>query len=376
MSQKYLSHNSANRIVTKFKTDLAEKVDLSGANLSGELKAPSIRMGSNPVDDSANIFEIGNGTSSSSKSNAFSVDNTGNIVASGDIQDSNGNTFDSVNRKLGSVYTPKGNIRFEDLPTPSASNLGWVFNIVKHVPERVALLLNGDSLSNRISYLVDEYHAVSESHGPTEIIKSDTLKSDLTLTNKNFISDNSSEYPIYAWCENGILYYYTEADKIKANDELCFSIPSSPDAMKNVRRIDLVKGLDTSDTTYMGQLFGGLQSLESIDLSSFDTSNVTSMSRMFTNCRSLTSLDLSSFDTSNVEYMTDMFRLCSNLKTILVSEKFTTSKLPKPISYMFFESPSLVGGNGTRYNSDHAGSEYARIDTASTPGYFTLKSIP
>ena len=133
MSQKYLSHDSANRIVTKFKTDSAGKVDLSGANLSGELKAPSIRMGSNPVDDSANIFEIGNGVSSSSKSNAFSVDNTGNIVASGDIQDSNGNTFDSVNRKIGSVYTPKGNIRFEDLPTPSASNVGWVFNIVQNV---------------------------------------------------------------------------------------------------------------------------------------------------------------------------------------------------------------------------------------------------
>ena len=35
---------------------------------------------------------------------------------------------------------------------------------------------------------------------------------------------------------------------------------------------------------------------------------------------------------------------------------------------------SLVGENGTSYSTTHGGIEYARIDTAETPGYFTLKT--
>ena len=38
---------------------------------------------------------------------------------------------------------------------------------------------------------------------------------------------------------------------------------------------------------------------------------------------------------------------------------------------MFSANNNLVGGNGTRYSDDHIDKEYARIDTPSTPGYFT-----
>jgi len=38
---------------------------------------------------------------------------------------------------------------------------------------------------------------------------------------------------------------------------------------------------------------------------------------------------------------------------------------------MFNGCTSLVGGNGTTYNSSHTDATYARIDRAGTPGYFT-----
>ena len=67
-----------------------------------------------------------------------------------------------------------------------------------------------------------------------------------------------------------------------------------------------------------------------------------------------------------------MFIGNSNLKTIYVSDKFVTDNVVNS-SGMFLRCTSLIGGNGTIYNSAHDDKEYARIDTPETPGYFTRK---
>ena len=120
-------------------------------------------------------------------------------------------------------------------------------------------------------------------------------------------------------------------------------------------------------------MFGGCSSLTSLDVSKFDTSNVTSMGGMFSDCSSLTSLDVSKFDTSKVTNMRYMFKGCSKLKTIYASNKFNTSQVSDS-SDMFTNCTSLVGGNGTTYNYRYTDKTYARIDSSSTPGYFTSKS--
>ncbi|EMF0249228.1 BspA family leucine-rich repeat surface protein, partial [Enterococcus hirae] len=65
---------------------------------------------------------------------------------------------------------------------------------------------------------------------------------------------------------------------------------------------------DTSNVTDMANMFRGMSSVTSLDVSGFDTSNVTTMENMFYNISSVTSLDLSVFDTSNVTTMQDMFK--------------------------------------------------------------------
>jgi hypothetical protein len=67
-----------------------------------------------------------------------------------------------------------------------------------------------------------------------------------------------------------------------------------------------------------------------------------------------------------------MFSGDSKLKTIYASNKFVTNKVVEGY-HMFSSCSSLVGGNGTTYSTSHTTHEYARVDTASTPGYFTLK---
>ena len=130
---------------------------------------------------------------------------------------------------------------------------------------------------------------------------------------------------------------------------------------------------DTSNVTTMRSLFNGCHNLRSPDLSNFNTSKVTDMWAMFDMCHSFGSIDISSFDTSHVTDMGSMFDHCFGLTTIYVGSGWTTSSVTSSIN-MFSNSTDLVGGAGTTYDSNHTDAEYARVDMASSPGYFTYKN--
>ncbi len=130
-----------------------------------------------------------------------------------------------------------------------------------------------------------------------------------------------------------------------------------------------VSNFDTSKVTNMVYMFTNTKAT-TLDLSNFDTSKVTDMSYMFSLSKA-TTIDVSNFDTSKVTNMDYMFYNCSNLKTIYASDIFVTNKVTND-NYMF-SSPKLVGGAGTIFDNTKTDKTYARIDTATTPGYFTKK---
>ena len=124
--------------------------------------------------------------------------------------------------------------------------------------------------------------------------------------------------------------------------------------------------------------FYDMTNLQSITgMSYLNTSEVTNMSWMFNHCNDLTSLDLSNFNTSNVDRMTCMFYGCYNLRTIYVGNGWSTAAVTQS-SDMFTGCTSLVGGQGTAYNSSNPKDKtYAHIDGGpSNPGYFTDKNAP
>ena len=145
--------------------------------------------------------------------------------------------------------------------------------------------------------------------------------------------------------------------------------------MHNLRSITGISNLNTSEVTNMAFMFQSCDLLTSLDLSHFNTSKVTDMSGMFANSTGLTSLDLSSFNTSQVTKMRNMFSSCSNLRTIYVGSGWNTASVTAS-SNMFTNCTSLVGGQGTTYNSSNPTDKtYAHIDGGtSNPGYFTAKS--
>ena len=130
-----------------------------------------------------------------------------------------------------------------------------------------------------------------------------------------------------------------------------------------------LSSFNTQNVTNMSNMFYGCSSLTSLDLSSFNTQNVISMGYMFYGCSSLTSLNLSSFNTQNMTDMRCMFSGCSSLKTIVVGGEWSTTNVTSS-DEMFSGCTSLVGGDGTKFNSNYTDKTKAY---AGQGGYLTLK---
>ena len=97
--------------------------------------------------------------------------------------------------------------------------------------------------------------------------------------------------------------------------------------LSNLKTIEGIENMDTSQVESMYHFFLGCWNLESVDLSHFNTSKVTNMNGMFGQCYKLTSIDVSHLDTSKVTNMVSMFENCTALTSIDIST-FDTSSNP------------------------------------------------
>ena len=109
--------------------------------------------------------------------------------------------------------------------------------------------------------------------------------------------------------------------------------------LTNLKSIEGLENLDTSNVTSMRQMFQNCSNLTELDLRSFDTSAVTDMGVMFSGCKELVNIDVSHFNTSNVIDMIQMFYRCEKLEELDLSN-FDTSKVTD-MSWMFYHNESL-----------------------------------
>ena len=229
-----------------------------------------------------------------------------------------------------------------------------------------------------------------------KIVRSDYIP---MWVNKETISLDDT-VPVFAWYENGTIYYYSEVEKIylNANSSQMFQ------NFTNLISIDM-SGWDTSRVEKMQWLFENCNSLTELDLSWWDTSKVTTIQSLFNgctnikmikwienfnteevsnmywvffNCKSIIELDLSWWDTSKVTRMRQMFQDAQKLTTIYVSNKFTVNTLTDSGSSenMFNRTYSLMGWDWTSRDSAKKDKTYARIDNLPwQPWYFTDRSL-
>lgn len=143
----------------------------------------------------------------------------------------------------------------------------------------------------------------------------------------------------------------------------------------NLETVIFGDNFNTSKATNMGDMFRYDTKLVHVDFGNLNTSTMENMAGVFSGCTSLTEIDISSFVSSHVTSVRDMFYECSSLKTIYASSNFT---IPSNVTStdMFTHCDSLVGENGTKYTvAQITNGEYARLDTSSTPGYFSKKPV-
>lgn len=95
----------------------------------------------------------------------------------------------------------------------------------------------------------------------------------------------------------------------------------------------IIDGFNTANVIDMFHMFVACKSLQTLNLSNFNTEKVVNMDSMFSRCNNLISVDLSSFNTSNMINMQEMFYNCKKLSSLDLSN-FNTSKVTN-MSSMF-----------------------------------------
>ena len=217
-----------------------------------------------------------------------------------------------------------------------------------HWKEELATFANGGTFNIKVKKLAgtDASSPWTQDTNITSITRSQTAPNINSMTDDNIVSSSDSKKPIYAWYNNGTIYYWSEAETEFMNVdsgymftefEALTSLDTSTMEAVNVQNmgytfafmtsmttIDL-SNLNTSNVINMGNTFYHNSALTDIDVSGWDTSKVSNMGTMFTDCSSLTSLDLSNFNTSNVANMSSMFYGANSL-TELKLNNFDFSK--------------------------------------------------
>ena len=122
-----------------------------------------------------------------------------------------------------------------------------------------------------------------------------------------------------------------ETSGVDINEYYNLTKKSNGKFISYIKNIPLI---DTSEYTYMGDMFNSYVSLITIPL--LNTSKVINMSSMFYSCKSLTTIP--QLDTSNVTNMNFMFSNCDSLTTI---PQLDTSKV-HDMSSMFYSCDSLT----------------------------------
>ncbi|MCC2164700.1 BspA family leucine-rich repeat surface protein [Clostridiaceae bacterium CLA-AA-H274] len=196
------------------------------------------------------------------------------------------------------------------IPIDSTGNISFT----AQWKENSAELLDGESINVKMKRLAGTGSAEykTEDTAITAIQRTDEEPTEAVMADANsLISTNASAEPVYAWFENGVIKWWSEAKDVNAGESLAYLCYN----MRNLTDISGLNEWQTGNVTYMNYMFYGCSNLTGlVGLADWDTGNVTDMSGVFENCSQLTDLTpLAHWQTGKVTNMDSMFCRCSNL---------------------------------------------------------------
>ena len=224
--------------------------------------------------------------------------------------------------------------------TSSASATNFTANGTLYAQWDRAVFATGPIVNGKIKQATGS----GSTYGATDTVMTKFMKYTGSSPVSTTYNVSSSSIPIYVWCTNGIVYWWSQDSSpyLNAESNLLFS------QFESVTSIDF-SGISTANVTDMSNMFSGCENLTTLNISSFNTAKVTDMSNMFSGCENLTTLNISSFNTAKVTNMSGMFDGCKKLTTLNLSN-FNTAKVTD-MSYMFVNCTSLSSLNISSFNT-------------------------
>ena len=149
------------------------------------------------------------------------------------------------------------------------------------------------------------------------------------------------------------------------------AIQSNPwaDHAKTIERVSIAPDMATLPAVNMNYWFYGFGALTSVD-GMGHLRGVSMMRFTFNSCTALVELDMRGMDPGSLSSLNYLFGACAALRTVLVDPDW---ELPSGVAGMgtFYNCKSIVGGNGTTFNSSKTGYAMMRVDTEGVAGYLT-----
>ena len=142
------------------------------------------------------------------------------------------------------------------------------------------------------------------------------------------------------------------------------------DYSKQITAVSIAPDMATLPQVNANYWFYGCNALVSVSGMCY-LRNVSQMQHTFNSCTALPELDMTGFDPSSLTNVNYLFGACSALEVILVDADWTLPKSGLSGMGTFYNCKSLVGGNGTAYDSSKYRYAMMRVDVPGTAGYLT-----
>ena len=225
------------------------------------------------------------------------------------------------------------------IPTDSTGNITFT----AQWEESSAELLDGESINVKMKGLAGTGSAkyTTKNTTITAIQRTDEKPTEAVMADYNsLISTDASTKPVYAWFENGVIKWWSEAEDVNAGvkpSRLCYG-------MQNLTDISGLNEWQTGKITDMSEMFENCSQLTDLTpLANWQTGKVHNMSEMFYGCSNLTSLaELADWDTGHVTRMSSMFSGCSQLTDLTPLANWQTGQVCYMID-MFGGCSNLTG---------------------------------
>ena len=236
-----------------------------------------------------------------------------------------------------------------------------------------ATLTYGSTVNTKMKVLAGKTNpnTYTEDDSITAIMRANELPIAVDINDSKYIiSASNSALPIYAWYDNGVIYYYTDADEIFMHSSSgsffqYLSSLSNIDAVAEwntsnvtglsnflsgtaVRNVDALSGWDTSKVTNMSWLLSSTDYLENVDgLSRWNTEKNTSLQGLFRSSL-VTNVDgISGWDTSKVTDMHMLLFDATNMQNLDAFSEWNVSSV-KDLSNAFQNMTNLTDIKGLK----------------------------